>query len=170
MADTPLAELPGRGSGGVAAINGRSPGFTSYLERYLDDDACIIILSNNYAPAPFAMIDGLSAILFGEPYTRPSPARPVELSRETLDAYQGSYRFGSDFYRPGVEVKVLTREGYLSIEWGPGYSSPLLPVSRTEFLDRRFWATITFTRDREGRVTGFTWKDPDTFQAERLSH
>ena len=36
----------------VTSINGRSPGFSSYLERYIDDDACIIILSNNYAAAP----------------------------------------------------------------------------------------------------------------------
>jgi len=50
-------------------VTRRSPGFTSYLERDIDD-ACIVILSNNYAPAPHAMIQGPAAILFGEAYKR----------------------------------------------------------------------------------------------------
>ncbi|RKY89783.1 hypothetical protein DRQ09_00790 [candidate division KSB1 bacterium] len=31
----------------VIYINGRSPGFSTYLARYIDDDMCIIVLGNN---------------------------------------------------------------------------------------------------------------------------
>lgn len=153
----------------VAAINGRSPGFASYLERYIDDDACIIILSNIYTTAPFQMIEGLAAILFDEGYEKPEPVNYEKLESKTLDSYTGKYRFGPDFYRPGAVVVVDSEDGSLSFYWSQSYFYPLLPISEDKFLDRMFWAYISFQRNDAGEVTGFTWKDPDEYSAEKLS-
>jgi CubicO group peptidase (beta-lactamase class C family) len=153
----------------VTAINGRSPGFASYLERYIDEDACIVILSNIYTAAPFSMIEGLSAILFGEEYTRPEIPTFEQLDAKFLESYTGKYIFGPDFYRSGAEVTVDRDDSQLLFRWSETYFYPLLPLAKDRFLDRMFWATILFQRDDLGEVTGFIWKDPDEFAAKKSS-
>ena len=153
----------------VTAINGRSPGFASYLERYIDDDACIIILNNIYSTAPFIMIEGLSAILFGEEYEMPETPDLEKLDTKTLDSFAGEYEFGPNFYRPGAAVIVANENGHLSFHWSQTYYYPILPISKDKFLDRMFWAYILFQRNDKGEVTGFVWKDPDEFMAKKLS-
>ncbi len=152
----------------VTAINGRSPGFASYLERYIDANACIIILSNIYTAAPFTMIQGLSAILFGEDYETLQTPTLERLDAKVLENYAGKYVFGPDFYRPGAEVIVAREDSRLLFRWSETYFYPLLPLGKDRFLDRMFWATILFQRDDQGEVTGFLWKDPDEFPAEKL--
>lgn len=151
----------------VTAINGRSPGFASYFERYPDEDACIIILSNVYTAAPFTMIEGLSAILFGEEYETPQAPSTERLDAKILESYTGKYVFGPDFYRPGAEIIVDREDSRLLFRWSETYFYPLLPLGKDRFLDRMFWATILFQRDAQGEVTGFIWKDPDEFPAEK---
>lgn len=152
----------------VTAINGRSPGFSSYLERYIDDDACIIILSNNYAAAPFSMIQDLAAILFDEEYEKPGEIQTRELSPDELNSLAGRYKFGPNFYRPNAVVNVINKEGKLTFQWSKTYISPLTAISETKFLDRYFWAYIIFQKDSKGEVSGFIWKDPDEFHATKL--
>lgn len=152
----------------VTAINGRSPGFAAYLERYIDDDACIIILSNIYTSAPFQMIQGLAAIMFDEEYEKPPSIDYRKISSETLANYLGNYRFEADFYRPKAEVVLENIDEAVVLKWSQSYFYPLLPISKDKFLDRMFWAYITFNRNESGAVTGFTWRDPDEFSALRL--
>jgi CubicO group peptidase (beta-lactamase class C family) len=152
----------------VTSINGRSPGFASYLERYIDEDACIIILSNIYTAAPFMMIEGLSAILFGEEYVIPESPNFEKMDSTILDSYAGKYEFVPDFYRPGAEIIAESKDGQLLFQWSKTFFYPVLPIAKDKFLDRMFWATILFQRDEKGEVTGFLWKDPDEFQAKKL--
>lgn len=153
----------------VTAINGRSPGFASYLERYIDEDACIIILNNIYSTAPFMMIEGLSAILFGDEYEVPETPDLERRETKTLESFAGNYEFGPDFYRPGASVIVKSENGQLSFHWSQTYFYPILPISKDKFLDRMFWAYILFQRDDNGEVTGFVWKDPDEFTAKKIA-
>jgi CubicO group peptidase (beta-lactamase class C family) len=153
----------------VTAINGRSPGFSSYLERYIDDDACIIILNNIYSAAPFMMIEGLSAILFGEEYETPETPDLEKQDKKILESFAGKYEFGQDFYRPGAAVIVRSENGLLSLHWSQTYFYPILRISKDKFLDRMFWAYVLFQRNDEGEVIGFVWKDPDEFMAKKIS-
>ena len=153
----------------VTAINGRSPGFTSYLERYIDDDACIVILSNNYVTAPHMMIEGLAAILFDEEYEIIDVDPSEEVGPEVLDSYVGRYQFGTDFYRRNAEVQVVKKNDYLIFQWSKTYISPLRTLSKSKFLDLFFWAYIIFETDAEGNVTGFIWQDTDDYPAKRMS-
>jgi len=152
----------------VTDINGRSPGFTSYLRRFIDDDACIIILSNNYAPALFSMIKDLSAILFGEKYEMPPEIEPIIVGAEALDACIGRYEFSQDFYRPGAVVSVIKKDDSLALQWSKTYISPLLSLSETKFLDRFFWAYIVFVKDDKGEVTQLIWRDDRDYPAKKL--
>jgi len=154
----------------VAYYNGRSPGFTSYLDRYLDDDACIIILSNNYAPVPHLMIKDLASILFGEKYEVPAEWKPVKLEPKVLDGLTGRYQFGSDYYRPGAIVNIETQGDHLLMKWSDTFSSPLMPLSPTKFLDRNFRAIIIFEKDERGKVTGLMWRDTSDYPARKLEY
>jgi len=151
----------------VVTINGRSPGFASYLDRFLDDDASLIILSNNYAPVPHLIAKDLGAILFGERYEQPGDLKPVRLPPEGLDRLSGRYKFGTDFYRPGAEVLVEREGDHLVLAWTATYRSPLLALSPTEFLDRSFWARISFDLDTGGSPSGFRWRDASEYRAEK---
>jgi CubicO group peptidase (beta-lactamase class C family) len=153
----------------VVYYNGRSPGFTSYLDRFVDDDVCIIILSNNYAPVPHLMVKDIAAILFGESYKVPAEMRPVNLEKEALDLLVGRYRFGKDFYRPEAVVEVKKEANYLVMKWSENYVSPLLSLSPTTFLDRNFWAKIIFEKDASGKAIGLIWRDTSDYQAKKLN-
>jgi hypothetical protein len=149
-------------------FNGRSPGFTSSIDRYIDDDACLIILSNNYAPVPQLIIKDLAAILFNEPYLKPQPLKAVRLMKDNLEPLLGRYRFGKDFYRPEAVVTVETDGQNLVMSWNAEYRTPLMSLSPLEFLDRSFWARIIFERDEQGRVTRFVWRDTADYPAAKI--
>jgi CubicO group peptidase (beta-lactamase class C family) len=152
----------------VTYYNGKSPGFTSYIDRFIDDDACIIILSNNYAPVPHIITKDLAAILFGEPYSEPEDLKPVEVDIEDLELLTGCYQFGKDFYRPEAVVSVERQGDFLVLNWGGGYLSPLNALSETIFFDRNFWARIIFEKDGQGRVTRFIWRDSRDYPSEKI--
>jgi len=153
----------------VVYYNGRSPGFTSYLDRFVDDDACIIILSNNYAPVPHLMVKDLAAILFGESYKVPGEMRLVKLEKKVLDLLVGRYQFGKDFYRPEAVVEVKKEANYLVMKWSENFESPLMPLSPTTFLDRNFWAKIIFGKNAKGEANSFIWRDTSDYSAKKLN-
>jgi CubicO group peptidase (beta-lactamase class C family) len=152
----------------VTYYNGRSPGFTSYLDRYIDDDACVIILSNNYTPIAHMIVRDLGAILFNEEYKMPERIKQAKVEQHIIDEYLGRYKFDSNFYRPDVEVHVIKKNNQVYIKWSETYLSPLRPVSQTKFLDLRFWAFIIFQKDSQGEVTGLVWRDTNDFPARKL--
>ena len=152
----------------AARYNGRSPGYTSYLERYLDDDSCIIILSNNYAPVPHTAIDGLRAILFAEPYAPLALDKTFKPDEESLKAFAGRYRFGRDFYRPNAEAELRLKDGDLEFVWSETSRSVLRPVAPAVFLDRLFWATVLLQTDAARNVTGLIWRDTKDYSAARV--
>ncbi len=149
----------------VTASNGRSPGFTSSLERFVDDDVCIIVLGNLYISTPIPR--DLAAIVFGEDFPNPADFQPAEQSADALAPLLGRYRFGQDFFRPGIEVELRIDHGDLILDWGGGFTSPLIPLSETRFLDRNFWTPVTFVRDAEGRVVRFVFDR--NYPAEKLA-
>ncbi len=145
--------------------NGRSPGFNSYLERYIANDVCIVLLSNQYTALAHSVIGDMAAIVFGEKYEQPQPFEPV--SSADLEEYAGKYEFGPDFYRPGP-VELKTRDGKLIAAWD-GFESGLVPVSQGKFILLAFWANISFVRDTQGKIIAMVYHEGDTqFRAKPL--
>ncbi len=147
---------------------GRSPGFTSALQRYVEDDTCIVVLGNNYAPTASLIADDLAAMVFGDKYTIPDVRRPVPLPPATLDTYTGRYEGGKDFFLPGVILTVEKQQGQLILRWSTGAVAPLTPQSETRFFDRTFWATVTFHKDAAGKVTHLVWRYDRDYVAKRV--
>ena len=51
----------------VYRMSGRSPGFSSEIEHYPDEDLLVMVLSNNYAATATTIATDLAAMVLGEP-------------------------------------------------------------------------------------------------------
>jgi CubicO group peptidase (beta-lactamase class C family) len=148
-------------------INGRSPGFTGSLQRFVDDDACVVVLANTYSGITQAMADDLASILFGQTVEglRPAPKLP----RATLDRYVGAYRFGQEFtFNPGASVRIERHEDDLLMDIGADQTF-LIPQPGEKFLDRLYGGTLQFTHDSQGNVTALAWSFGRPFTATRVT-
>ncbi|HSA92706.1 MAG TPA: serine hydrolase domain-containing protein [Terriglobales bacterium] len=144
---------------------GRSPGYTTALLRFVEDDATVILASNIYSSLTRSMADDLAAILFGEPYRVPElTAHPLD--EAVLSALPGRYQFGPDFFTPNLVIKVEARQHDLAI------ATPdeiyLIPQSDGSFIDRGYGGKMSFSRDEQGKVNQLTWSFGDAFVAKRL--
>jgi CubicO group peptidase (beta-lactamase class C family) len=149
-------------------INGRSPGFQSEIQRYVDNDICVIVLGNNYAPTASLIAEDLAAITLGEKYEIPEIAKPVKLDPKIFDAYVGRYQFGSDFFVPKGIYTIEKRNNQLFIV-AKGLNDTLTPQSDTKFFDRTFWDTIIFVKNDKGEITNLIWRyGGKDYQADRL--
>jgi CubicO group peptidase (beta-lactamase class C family) len=132
------------------AHGGGAPGFSTWIERWPDDDAFVAVLSN-VTRAPAAEIGrSLAAILFGEPHERPLRRTAVSLPAAPLAEYAGGYRTAKGDIR-----QVILEGNNLFVVRGSGPRHPILPFARDGFFfpgDKG--AFLRFVRDAEGRVTG----------------
>jgi hypothetical protein len=150
-------------------MGGRSPGFTSEIQRYVDDNVCIIVLGNNYAPTASPISNDLAALVFGEPYEIPRIVKPLKLDEKTSDAFVGRYQFGTDYFVPGAIATIEKRSGQLIMKLSTGANVVLLPQSDLKFFDRVFWETILFVKDGKGEITHLLWQYNGTdYRATRL--
>jgi hypothetical protein len=149
----------------VTAINGRSPGFTSSLERFIDDNICIALAANTYSGLTQNMADDLAAIVFHEKYEIPKAG--MAISPSILDRYAGTYQFGADFsFNANALITVERAQDGLRLKSG-GSTSYLIPHSGDEFVDRLYGGTVQF--DRSGsEVTKLTWSFGRAFTAIKL--
>ncbi|MEO6580271.1 MAG: serine hydrolase domain-containing protein [Sphingomicrobium sp.] len=133
--------------------NGRSPGFGSYFEGFVDDDTYFIILSNLYTYAPTAMAEGIANILSSKPYQQASPIKLYSVTAATLRPFEGQYKFGPDFHVPNGGARIEARGDHLAMHWDAGDRvTMLLPVGRDTFFDPTFWATINFEGSAGAKV------------------
>lgn len=141
----------------VMSSNGRSPGFTSQLDRFPDDDVTVIVLSNSYATVsqdPIAA--ALGAIVLGEQPEKPPALRAVPIPQTTLASYAGQYQFGVDYFVPNGKCTLTPDGGALVLELA-GFRTPLVPVSASEFLERSFFGNVVFSV-AGGKVDGLTYR------------
>ena len=138
--------------------NGRSPGFTSELDVFPDDDITLIVLSNSYASVsqdPIA--DGLAAILLGQQPPAVPTMTGVSVPQTVLDSYAGHYQFGPDYFVPNGKATVKAEAGYLVLELN-SFRTPLVPISTMEFLDRNFFGRLTVEKNGDGSVKTLTYR------------
>ena len=130
-----------RHSGGI-------DGFTANISRYVDDNVCIVVLSNfEHTPVNNISKD-LAAILFGEKYELPSKRDVVTLDPVIYKNYIGTYEFAPDNL-----LNITTDNDHLFIA-PPGQPEvEIFPESETKFFVKAFDAEITFIKNEKGEVT-----------------
>ncbi len=137
----------------VIRMSGRSPGFQCEIHRYIDDDTCVIVLSNNYSGAASFIITDLAAMVFGEPYEALAINPQLRTNPKVTDSYLGQYEGGDDFFIPKASLKVEKRGDNLAMVWSIGSTSWLAPVTDAKFYDRIFGASVTFVKGNDGKVS-----------------
>jgi CubicO group peptidase (beta-lactamase class C family) len=128
-------------------VNGSSPGFKAHFERFIDDDASIVVLSNLYIAAPSTIAEDLGAILFDQPVKRDVP-KPAHMNRAALKRYAGMFRFGDDYFVKNAEVRIEPQADHLEMTYpATNFSIALLPIEGNRFFDRNFWSFVRFDGD-----------------------
>jgi CubicO group peptidase (beta-lactamase class C family) len=130
--------------------NGGINGFMTNISRFVNDDICIVVLSNNESNVDFVSI-ALADILFNVPVEIPYIHNEVKINPALLDRYLGKYS-GAGFTLELIKKNSKLyrhREGVPDVE--------LRPESETKFFygddsDRQ----LEFEVDATGRVIK-TW-------------
>ena len=129
-------------------VNGSSPGFKAHFERFIDDDATVVVLSNLYIAAPSTIAEDLGAMLFDQPVNRDVP-RPTHVNGADLKRFAGTFRFGDDYFVKNAVVRVESRMDHLDLTYpATGFSIALIPIEGDRFFDRNFWSFIRFDGDK----------------------
>jgi D-alanyl-D-alanine carboxypeptidase len=129
-------------------VNGSSPGFKAHFERFIDDDATVVVLSNLYIAAPSTIAEDLGAMLFDQPVNRDVP-RPIRVNGADLKRFAGTFRFGDDYFVKNAVVRVEPQMDHLDLNYpATGFSIALIPIEGDRFFDRNFWSFIRFDGDK----------------------
>lgn len=131
-------------------MNGRAPGFSSFVMYLPKEDLSVIAFSNVYSSATTTIGNDLAAIALGLPYQPFQPAKT--LSPDAIKKCTGTFVFGPDFYQPNAEVTLTGAGSELSLHWPSGEISPLIPVGADHFIDRAYWQDISLERDATGSI------------------
>src|SRR5215813_12509452 len=137
----------------------RAPGLGAAIERFPEDDLCVIVLSNVMASLSHSFADDLAAIARGEARTPVPPLVPAVVETTVLDGYTGRYSFNQGLFSSTTIVEVQRKgDGLSLISDGLPITNYLVNKGENAFTDRLYGGTIEFTRDKNGRVVGMLWK------------
>ena len=130
-----------RHSGGIE-------GFTANISRYVNDDVCIVLLSNFEHTSISDISKDLAAILFGEKYELPGEREVVTLDPVIYKSYIGTYEFGPDNF---LNITIDNNRLFIAPPGQPEIE--IYPESETKFFVKAFDAKITFIKNEKGEVT-----------------
>lgn len=126
--------------------NGGIPGFSTNFTRFINDDICTVVFSNNESNTDFVAI-ALADILFDMPVEIPYVHKEIKINPSLLDRYVGKYS-------AGLTIEVIKKEGELYRHRDGTPDIELKPESETKFFygdetDRQ----LEFEVDATGKVT-----------------
>ena len=126
-------------------MNGRAPGFASFILYLPQAQMTVVLLSNIYSSATTMIGYDVAALSMGLPY-EPLHFRDPAPSSAELKTCEGKFRFGADFYQPNAVTTLLAKR-----------SRNVDAVARLEAFRRssRFRRTISWI-DRTGRRSGLS--------------
>ena len=151
---TPFKDKYGYGWGIVDVFNrkmvghnGETEGFRANITRFVNDNACIIILSNlEQTPVGKMSID-LAAILFGEKYVIPKMREIIKVDPNILNDYVGKYELKPNFHF------IITQDSTHLFCQATGQNKlEIYPESETKFFVKEVGAHISFIRNENKTV------------------
>jgi CubicO group peptidase (beta-lactamase class C family) len=121
-------------------------GFATMIQRFVNDDAVIIVLNNVLPPAQ-GIHAGLASILFGDAPEVAKERAAIKVDTKLYDAYVGKYELAPSF------IVTITKEG--DRLFGQATGQPvfeLFPESEAKFFLKVVEAQVTFVRSENGEV------------------
>lgn len=143
---------------------GRAPGYTAAVQRFVEDDALVVVLSNNYSRLNEEISDGVAGLLFGGSYEENrlgeilarEPFEPVEVEPGSLSDHAGTWR-----HAWGFPVEIEVRDGDLVyVDPEREIRHRLIPIGERTFVSPWQWARIEFAADPGAEIRAtMTWLD-----------
>ncbi|HZZ40983.1 MAG TPA: serine hydrolase domain-containing protein [Acidobacteriaceae bacterium] len=125
-------------------MNGRAPGFASFVLYLPREDLTVVAFSNVYSSATTDIGYDIAAIALSLPN---GSFQSMPLTAADLASTTGTFQFGPDFYQKNAQLTIVSVQGDLSLRWPGGSLSPLIPQSPDHFIDRSYWEPVTLERD-----------------------
>lgn len=113
-------------------------GFSTYIAHFPDDDASVIVLSNNEAANTSAIARMLSGVLFGVKADLPWERKEISLDPKILDRYVGTYEARD------LQFTVTNENGHLMMQPKGQSKAEAFPSSEDTFFFKVVDATVTF--------------------------
>ena len=149
--------------GGTAYyMNGRAPGFASFVLYLPESETTVVVLSNIYSSATTTIGYDIAATALGLPYEQFAVGK---MSASRLNSSVADFQFGADFYQASARVKLRVEGSELFLVWPSGDRSALIPMEGDRFLDRSYWEEVRIERDDSGAPRALTY---DHFRGEAL--
>jgi len=139
-------------------MNGRAPGFASFVCYLPERKLTVIVLSNIYSSATSTIGYDIAALTLGLPY-KPLTFRKTSLNPKELQSCTGEFQFGPDFFVPNGKVSLTSNGRELSLRWPDGSRSPLIPLDPDHFVDRAYWEEVRIERDPSGNPSSIVYSD-----------
>ena len=148
----------------VFHMNGRAPGFASFIMEVPSEELTVIVLSNTYVSAVSDMGFDLAALMLGKPYASVllNAAAPAAAD---VAGIANSYRFGADFFQANATLQLEVHGLDASLHWPSGETTFLIPVSKDHFVDRSYWEPVSLQRSADLQVETLMY---DRFIGRRL--
>jgi CubicO group peptidase (beta-lactamase class C family) len=122
-------------------------GFTTNIARYVNDDACVVVLNNFGTAFTGKISQDLAAILFGEKYELPKKKKIAQVDPKVTDDFIGKYQ-------GPMGLLVVTKEGRrLFVEIEGRQKFEVFPESETRFFLEIAEIEISFVKDDKGKVS-----------------
>ena len=125
-------------------MNGRAPGFSSFVLYMPGPKLTVIVLSNIYSSSTTTIGYDLAALSLGQRY---QSLHTRKIGFAGLKRCVGTFHFGPDFYQANAAVSLVLRGEGLVMRWPSGDSSVLIPLGNDRFVDRSYWTEVKVERD-----------------------
>jgi len=132
----------------VISQSGGYSGFLTNIDRHLDDDFTIIVLSNYGFTDIWRVCANLTKIALGKEYEIPTKPAEFAMSSEMLESFVGLYDYDDDF----SFVVTQTADGLNFVHAGM-FNFSIYPISENTFHQKWIDKQYTFDRDEDGNLS-----------------
>jgi D-alanyl-D-alanine carboxypeptidase len=146
-------------------MNGRAPGFASFVLYLPREDLTVVALNNIYSSVTTDIGNDIASIVLGRPYKKFEVRTPL-IAADSLHLDSLKFTFPADFYQPNATLTFVKNGAEMFLRWPSGDLSPLIPLDRDHLIDRAYWEPVNILRDERGVPRAITY---DRFEGARAN-
>lgn len=129
--------------GNIVSHSGGWPGYATFIERHVDTDKTIIVLSNHESRAPTQQVRNILYSIV------PPVKKEIQLSAELLKKYEGEYEL-----QPGFILTISTEGTKIFAQATGQQKLELFAEKEDEFFLKQVEAALRFIKDADKKITG----------------
>jgi CubicO group peptidase (beta-lactamase class C family) len=125
--------------------NGGCEGFLAEIQRYVDDNFAVVVLSNYGFTAVHKLCTNIAAIALDDKDDMPAKPERFSLNPVILESYMGVYE------ETGLKLELKKEEVNISLIINDEYVLPAYPISEDTFHHTWIDEDYTITKDDDGQ-------------------